>query len=1197
MENKTISVYVRKSFPLLAVIMVIITLLTGLFPITAPKARAADDTADWSFLQSAVTGSDLIALGTVQDKISYWDDGKTGIHTSVVVSVNETLKGKAANSDITVTFAGGEADGTGEWFSDMPGFNEGDSAVLFLNKIPRDQVPAAGALTDKLTTDQYSIYDGYQGKYSAVGGKVGSMALSDFTGMIKQLLQGHLADDGVVPVVLSGASVPYSYSGKCWPHPPAPNIHYRIDENAPGCTGEAAAIEAAMATWNAAGAAFTFTYDGPTTATAYNANGVNEIFWGNMAVGTLAVNCIWYNPATLKIFESDIEFNNNYNWSTSAICPPGYYDVQTIATHELGHTLMLNDLYGVDDANKVMCGYGVPGTTKRVLTADDIAGIYSIYGAAVAPPVVTNEDADEITTQSARLNGEVNLTGGENPAVHIFWGPSDGGNVAGNWANDLNFDALETGLFSANITGLSAGTTYYYRCYVINSAGDNWSYTTGSFTTMVSLTMAVSGNGTITPEPGEHDYNQGSSVNLTAQPAANWAFASWSGNVSGNTISSTNITLNRSENVTAYFYRVNGTLNLMTNGDGSISMATGNYTYPVHTSFDISAAPAPGWRFKNWTGDTAALSDASSANATITINGDYNITAVFDRPVLTVVANGGGNVWPPAGPHPYDIGSNVTLAATPAVNWVFLNWNGDASQNSTIIDVTIDTDTTVTANFLRVAGNLITSVSGSGDVTPAPGFYTYDAGATVNIAAVPAPGWQFVQWSGDTGTVSNINSDNTTLTISGDYNITAIFAQIGVTIPGVGGGGGGGGSISGGSAADDKTITGLRTLISDDGRVFDDIQANSYDALATIDIPPGTTAKNKAGSALPIITITDVKQPDAPQPGMSLVGNVYDFQPAGATFSPAIPLTIMYNENELPKDATPDMLCIALWDSASKTYQPVPFTIDKKKHVLTALISHFSRYTLLALPRPANFVFSNLVITPASVELYDDVDISVDIANAGDLSGNYTAAVILKDAALNPQTIILNGGEKTTLHFKLKTRYEGVNQITVGGLKGSFTVTLTPPAFTIVSITMSASQVDIGQNVEVKTIISNTGEQYGLYKLIFRVNGAPVDTQQVVIAGQTARMVIFSYTPKSAGRDIVTVNDIADNLLVNEPPPPPPPTAPPAVFATPAVTNELPAKADTAPLANNRGVITGVCAACLVLALVVYFTQWRKRTL
>jgi hypothetical protein len=101
-----------------------------------------------------------------------------------------------------------------------------------------------------------------------------------------------------------------------------------------------------------------------------------------------------------------------------------------------------------------------------------------------APTVTNASGATVITNTAARLNGEVTSTGGENPVVHVYWGPTDGGTTPGSWAHDVNLGAKGTGSFYTDISGLSASTTYFYRCYAKNSAVDgDWADSSSSFTT------------------------------------------------------------------------------------------------------------------------------------------------------------------------------------------------------------------------------------------------------------------------------------------------------------------------------------------------------------------------------------------------------------------------------------------------------------------------------------------------------------------------------------------------------------------------------------------------------------------------------------------------------------------------------------------------------------------------------------------
>jgi hypothetical protein len=135
--------------------------------------------------------------------------------------------------------------------------------------------------------------------------------------------------------------------------------------------------------WNRAGAGFRFTYagrTGRTTGRTFSYDGVNVITATDKgpAGGTLATNYYWYRPDTGELLDSDIEFNSYYAWSLSG--QAGRFDVQSVACHELGHSLVLLDLYSSADSEKTMYGYAAPGETKkRTLHQDDIEGIRSIY--------------------------------------------------------------------------------------------------------------------------------------------------------------------------------------------------------------------------------------------------------------------------------------------------------------------------------------------------------------------------------------------------------------------------------------------------------------------------------------------------------------------------------------------------------------------------------------------------------------------------------------------------------------------------------------------------------------------------------------------------------------------------------------------------------------------------------------------------
>jgi hypothetical protein len=57
------------------------------------------------------------------------------------------------------------------------------------------------------------------------------------------------------------------------------------------------------------------------------------------------------------------------------------------------------------------------------------------------------------------------------------------------------------------------------------------------------------------------------------------------------------------------------------------------------------------------------------------------------------------------------------------------------------------------------------------------GTHTYDAGTVVNLTATPNAGYDFVNWTGNVSTIADDEDATTTITMNGDYSITANFEE------------------------------------------------------------------------------------------------------------------------------------------------------------------------------------------------------------------------------------------------------------------------------------------------------------------------------------------------------------------------------------------------------------------------------------
>ncbi|MCO6413728.1 MAG: S8 family serine peptidase [Thiogranum sp.] len=158
-------------------------------------------------------------------------------------------------------------------------------------------------------------------------------------------------------------------------------------------------------------------------------------------------------------------------------------------------------------------------------------------------------------------------------------------------------------------------------------------------------------------------------------------------------------------------------------------------------------------------GGSNSTSDSNSTNVT-----SYTIS------VSVSPAQGGST----AGQGSHVAGEAVTLVATPATGYRFLNWTEGG------VEVSNASSYTFTASGARslVANFSLNVYAVSGDVSPAgsgsiAGAGSYAHGASVTLTASPAAGYAFVNWT--EGGVEVSSSSNYTFIATGDRLLTAHF--------------------------------------------------------------------------------------------------------------------------------------------------------------------------------------------------------------------------------------------------------------------------------------------------------------------------------------------------------------------------------------------------------------------------------------
>ena len=177
-----------------------------------------------------------------------------------------------------------------------------------------------------------------------------------------------------------------------------------------------------------------------------------------------------------------------------------------------------------------------------------------------------------------------------------------------------------------------------------------------------TMTVAVTGNGSVARSPSQAEYDPDSSVVLTATPQSGWLFVNWTGDVNTSTNPVT-VRMDRSKSVTANFSNNNFILAVATVGSGSVIKSPDQASYLGGTSITLTATPATGWHFVSWSGDTSTTVNP----LTFVIRSNRNFTANFaiNTYTLAVTSTGTGSVAKSPDQPTYNHGTVVNLTATP----------------------------------------------------------------------------------------------------------------------------------------------------------------------------------------------------------------------------------------------------------------------------------------------------------------------------------------------------------------------------------------------------------------------------------------------------------------------------------------------------------------------------------------------------
>lgn len=289
-----------------------------------------------------------------------------------------------------------------------------------------------------------------------------------------------------------------------------------------------------------------------------------------------------------------------------------------------------------------------------------------------------------------------------------------------------------------------------------------------------TLTYAAGTGGSITGTSPQTVNHGASGTAVTAVPNTGYHFVKWSDDVTTASRTDANVTANIT--VTAQFAINAYTLTYTAGAGGTITGTSPQTVNHGANGTAVTAVPNTGYHFVKWSDDliTATRTDVN-VTANITVEAQFSINTYMLT--LEVSPDNSGTV---TGAGTYQEGHNVTITATAAEGYQFLNWRYEGaviSDQTTFTYVMPAQNVTLVAHFVEESAETYTLTLVANPINGGLviGGGEFAEGDLVTVAAQPNDGYIFVNWIDSQGNVIS----STTIFIytmpAADVTLTANF--------------------------------------------------------------------------------------------------------------------------------------------------------------------------------------------------------------------------------------------------------------------------------------------------------------------------------------------------------------------------------------------------------------------------------------
>ncbi len=186
--------------------------------------------------------------------------------------------------------------------------------------------------------------------------------------------------------------------------------------------------------------------------------------------------------------------------------------------------------------------------------------------------------------------------------------------------------------------------------------------------------------------------------------------------------------------------------------------------------------------------------------------------------------------------------------------------------------------------------------------------------------------------------------------------------------------------------------------------------------------------------------------------------------------------------------------------------------------------------------RDAEFVVSDLTITPAVAEEAEPVTITANITNIGDLEGTYDANLTINNVLTQNQTLIVPGNKTSVIaEFMVVEETVGTYTVELGGLTGSFTIKEAPPSSSKIHLSnpvVKPYESWVGDPVNVTVTANNPSGETDTLTVKLWVDDALVESRKIELAAGATEDLMFTFNATSEGKHTYKVNSLTGTFTV-----------------------------------------------------------------